>query len=101
MRVCVCVYVCVCMCVCVYVCVCVFVCVFVFVCVRACVRVCARVCVCTCAGVVCEERIQYYDYIIILFEVLMYTCLLNMYSAECSPLSVSYDAMEVTAILLY
>ena len=26
----------------------------------------------TCLRVVCEERIQYYDYVIIIFEVLMY-----------------------------
>ena len=44
------------------------------------VHPCVRVCVCGggggCTCLVCEELTQYYDYIIISFEVLMYTFLL-------------------------
>ena len=46
------------MCVCVCVCVCA--------CMHECMHACVRVC--TYAGVVCEELVQYYDYIIIVFE---------------------------------
>ena len=42
--------------------------------------------------------IQYYDYVFIIFEVLMYTFLLISQSAVCSPLSVRYGAVEMTTI---
>ena len=66
------------------------------VCVRAFVR--AYVCVCTCAGLVCDGLIQYYDYT--KFEVLMSTFLLIVQSPVCSPLSVRYGATELTAIII-
>ena len=43
--------------------------------------------VCTYAGVVCEERMQYYNYIIIAVEVLMYTVL-------------RYGSIQMTAIII-
>ena len=67
-------------------------------CVRAFVR--AYVSVCTCAGLVCDDLIQYYDYKIIIFEVLMSTFLLIVQSPVCSPLLVRYGATELTAIII-
>ena len=40
---------------------------------RACVRVCAQ-----CVGAVCEEVIQYYDYVTIIFEALMNKCFVDL-----------------------
>ena len=44
--------------------------------------------------------IQYYDYVFIIFEVLMYTFLLILQSAVCSPLSVRYGAVEMTTHII-
>ena len=44
--------------------------------------------------------IQYYDYVFIIFEVLMYTFLLILQSAGCSPLLVRYGAIEMTALII-
>ena len=44
--------------------------------------------------------IQYYDYVFIIFEVLMYTFLLILPSAVCSPLSVRYGAVEMTTHII-
>ena len=49
---------------------------------------------------VCEELLQYYDYIIIISEVLMYTFLPVLFSAVCSPLLVKYSAMEMAAVVI-
>ena len=83
---------CVCVvCVCgVCVCVCVCVCVWCVVC----------VCVCVC-GVVCGmQGIQYYDYMMIIFEVLMSTFTL-ICKAVSSPLSVRFGTIEKTAVKYY
>ena len=57
-----------------------------------CVRACARVHTYT-----YTRGIQYYGYIInvVVVEVLMYTLLLILYSAVCSPLSVRYGAIII------
>ena len=62
-----------------------------------CVCVCAFVRVCTYAGVVCEE--QYYDYIIIIFDVDC-TFSLILSSMMCSPLLMRYGAIEITAVIV-
>ena len=43
---------------------------------------CVCVCVCMCVGAMCEELIQYYDYKIIIFEVLMYTFFVDLVKCD-------------------
>ena len=68
---------------------------------------CAHVCVCVVCVCVCVfdvQGIQYYDYMIIIFQVLIFTLLLILQSVACSPLSERYSAIEMTAnvlLLLY
>ena len=89
---CMCVCVCICKCLCMCVCVCVQIHVHVFVCVRACANACVCVCVCACMHActhVCQcnvQGLQYFDYIIIIFDVLMYTFLLILQTTICSAL---------------